>query len=266
VITLADIRLPLVGPVSKKWVVIVAGGSVLTIGYIVIRKRKASAAAASSAASGTASDATGQIDPQTGDIAGSAQDQVDLAAMQSGGTYGTAGFGLGGSGGYVVSPPAAATIPGAGGFTTNGEWVQQAEQDLGGLGIDAVALSAALGKYLTARPLNAAEQSLVDQAIAAENYPPVAGPGGYPPAMHTTPTGPGGGTGGGPPPPGMVTVPRLISERVENANSALASLGLRSTFGPRKPHVPYYVTAQNPKPGAKVKPHSTVHLTIGTRP
>jgi hypothetical protein len=264
VITLADIRLPLVGPVSKKWVVIVAGGSVLTIGYIVIRKRKASAAAASSAASGTASDATGQIDPQTGDIAGSAQDQVDLAAMQSGGTYGTAGFGLGGAGGYVISPPAAATIPGAGGFTTNGEWVQQAEQDLGGLGIDAVALSAALGKYLTARPLSPAEQSLVDQAIAAENYPPVAGPGGYPPAMHTTPTGPGG-TGGTPPPAAMVTVPHVVGDRVENANSALASLGLKSTFGPRKPRTPYWVTAQNPHAGAKVKTGSVIHLTIGTR-
>jgi len=59
-------------------------------------------------------------------------------------------------------------VPGTGGFTTNGQWAQQAETDLGGIGISQTALAAALGHYLTGQPLAAGEQSLVDQAIAEE--------------------------------------------------------------------------------------------------
>jgi hypothetical protein len=126
-------------------------------------------------------------------------------------------------------------------------------------------LAAALGKYLTARQLTAAEQSLVDQAIAFAGYPPVSGPGGYPPAMHTQSTSTTGTPPTKPPPKpaaGKVTVPYLISERVENANSALHALGLKSTFGPRQPNEPYYVTATSPKAGTQVAKGSTVHLTI----
>jgi len=189
---MADIRLPGVGPVSKKWVVIVLAGSAATIGYIVIRKRSANAAAASTATDTGTTD-TSTIDPLTGDIAGSAQDQADLAAMQAGG-YGNSLGGYGTYGGEYVETPPGTQLPGAGGFTTNGEWAQQAEQDLGGLGIDEATLSAALGAYLTGRTLTAGQQSLTDQAIAEEGYPPVAGPGGYPPAMKTGGGGGGGGT------------------------------------------------------------------------
>jgi hypothetical protein len=262
---MADVKLPGVGPVSKKWLIIVLGGSAVTIGYIVIRKRKSSAATAGASTAGT----TGQVDPQTGDVAGSAQDQADLASLQAGGGYGlgTDGTGLGSGGfgnygGYLAASPAAAAIPGAGGFTTNGEWAQQAENDLGGLGIDQVTLSAALGAYLTGRSLTADQQSLADQAIAAEGYPPASGPGGYPPAMKT-----GGGTTPPPPPPppSKVTVPRVVGDRVANANSALQAAGLRSSFGARKPDVPYWVAAQSPVAGTKVAHGSTVHLTITTK-
>lgn len=188
---MADVKLPGVGPVSKKWFVIVGGASVLTVGYVVLRKKKTAAAAAT--ASTTATDTTGTIDPATGDIAGSAQDQADLATLQSGG-YGSGMYGggstLGNYGGYLAASPAGAAIPGSGGFATNGEWAQQAESDLA----NPPGLSNALGQYLTARTLNASDQGLVDQAIAEEGYPPVAGPTGYPPSMHTSPTGGGGGT------------------------------------------------------------------------
>jgi hypothetical protein len=187
----ADLKLPLVGPVSKKWAVIVLVASAGTVGYIVLRRRSAAASAASTASSGgTAS--SSDIDPLTGDVAGSAQDQADLAAMQAGGydDEDLADGGLGDYGGYLAATPAAATIPGAGGFTTNGEWAQQAETDLGGIGIDQTTLAAALGAYLTGRSLTADQQSLVDQAIAEENYPPVSGADGYPPAMRTGGTAP----------------------------------------------------------------------------
>lgn len=256
---MADVKLPGVGPVSKKWVIIVLGASAVTVGYVVIRKRSAASAAASTA---SAADTTGtsDIDPLTGDVAGSAQDQADLAAMQAGGYEGdNLGDGLGDYGGYLAATPAAATIPGAGGFTTNGEWAQQAETDLGGLGIAQTSLSAALGKYLTGQPLASADQQLVDQAIAEEGYPPVSGPGGYPPAMKTSPT-----STTTPPPATTVTVPRLAGDRVEDATSALSSLGLKSAFGTRKPGVPYWVTGSSPAAGTRVAARSTVKLTITT--
>ena len=187
VITLADgggAKLPGVGHVSKRWLMIVGGASVLSIGYFLYRRKQSAAAAVATPA--PSSDTTGKIDPVAGAIAGSAQDQMDLASLQDGG-YGTQGgyyAGAGSLGTSGVTPP----VPGTGGFTTNGQWAQQAEQDLGGLGIDQVALAGALGHYLTGSPLSTAEQSLVDQAIAEENYPPVAGPGNYPPSMHTTAT------------------------------------------------------------------------------
>jgi hypothetical protein len=207
-------KLPGIGPVPKKWFIIVGGGSVLMIGYVLYRKHSASAAAAATPATDQAA-TTGAIDPATGDIAGSAQDQADLAAIQAGG-YGNAAYGSTAGGYYAgsgalgtsgVTPP----VPGTGGFTTNGQWAQQAEQDLGGLGISQTALAAALGHYLTGQTLATGEQSLVDQAIAEEGYPPVAGPGNYPPAMRTSATGGSGtgGTGGGTttPPPSQLPAP-----------------------------------------------------------
>jgi hypothetical protein len=189
------VKLPGVGRVPKKWLVIVGVASLASIGYFAYRRKSAAAV--------PAADGSGQIDPATGDVAGSAQDQMDLAALQDGSAYGTGAAGgyYAGSGALGVSgvtPP----VPGTGGFTTNGQWAQQAEADLGGIGVDPVALAAALGHYLTGSPLTTAEQTLVDQAIAEEGYPPVAGATGYPPAMHASPTGPGGtgpgpGTGGG---------------------------------------------------------------------
>jgi LysM repeat protein len=192
---MADVKLPGVGPVSKKWVVIVLGVSGVTVGYVVLRRKKTAAAASTA---GAATTATGTIDPQTGDVAGSAQDQMDLAALQSGGydsgAYGAGGYGTGSSlgnyGGYLAASPAGANIPGSGGFATNGEWAQQAESDLG----NPPGLSNALGQYLTGRPLSPGDQGLTDQAIASENYPPVAGPDGYPPAMHTSATSTAPGT------------------------------------------------------------------------
>lgn len=183
------VKLPGVGRVPRKWLVIVGVASIGSIAYFAYRRKGAAAVPA-------ADGSTGQIDPLTGDVAGSAQDQMDLAALQDSSAYGT-----GTAGGYYAGSGALGTsgvnppVPGTGGFTTNGQWAQQAEADLGGIGVDQLALAAALGHYLTGSPLSSAEQSLVDQAIAEEGYPPVAGPSGYPPAMHATPAG--GGTGGG---------------------------------------------------------------------
>jgi hypothetical protein len=229
---MADVKLPGVGPVSKKWLGIVAVGSVVTVGYVLMRRKSKAAAAASSATT-----ATDTIDPATGDIAGSAQDQADLASLQTGG-YGSGMYGggstLGNYGGYLAASPAGAAIPGSGGFSTNGEWAQQAEADLA----NPPGLSNALGQYLTARTLNSSDQGLVDQAIAEEGYPPVAGPSGYPPSMHTSPTG--GGTTGTPGyqtyAPGGKTLTQLAAaDGVTVAQIRTVDPGVYAKYGTSKP-------------------------------
>lgn len=176
-----SVKVPGIGPVPKKWFIIVGGGSVVVLGYVYWKRRKSAPAAASTPGASVEGqpcvDANGM--PGVYDADGICQ----VNAGAAGGYY--AGSGAQGSSG--VTPP----VPGTGGFTTNGQWTQQAEADLAGIGIDQVALADALGAYISGRPLTSAQQSLVDQAIAAEGYPPVAGASGYPPAMHTSPTGPG---------------------------------------------------------------------------
>lgn len=183
-----DVKLPGVGPVSKKWFIIVGGGAVVTIAYVSYKKKSAAAAAPSAAAADTTgtSALSGQpcVDengnPGVYDDTGTCQ--VDTSAL--GGYY--AGSGAGGVSG-VTTP-----VAGTGGFTTNGQWSQQVIMDVQslGTGVDVPTLTAALGAYIAGQPVSAAQQSLIDQAISIDGYPPVAGANGYPPAMLNQPVAP----------------------------------------------------------------------------
>lgn len=228
------VKLPGIGRVSKKWVVIVVVASAGSIGYFLIRRKSAAAAAAAAPA---AADAGDTIDPLTGDIAGSAQDTADLASLQDTGSGLAGDDGLNDYGGYLAASPAGAAIPGAGGFATNAEWAQQAETDLGGIGIDETALAAALGHYLTGSQLAAGEQSLVDQAIAEEGYPPVSASSGYPPAMRTSATSTSG-TG------------TTTGTTTGTGTSGLAGAGPISNLQPSKQTATSVTMAWNPSKGA----------------
>lgn len=204
----------------KKNVAIVVGlGSVLVGGYFYYRQRQANAAAAASTAASTSS----QIDPQTGYAYGSPEDQAALAGL-SNATLGQTNTGASFQGGQVIgydqygNPIYGQGQPGSGmpgSFVSNAQWTQSAEALMGSDGADAIA--AALGKYLLGQPLTADQVTIVQQAIAAEGYPPVAGVNGNPPSYLTAqPTSPGGtgggGTGAGPgaknPVTGITAVPR----------------------------------------------------------
>jgi hypothetical protein len=105
-----------IGRAEIKTPYVVAGGAVVLVLVIygVIRKKQADAAAAAAAASPSSA---GQIDPETGDIAGSAQDESDLAALQGGGAgldYGGYGAYDDGAGGY------GAVYPDTGDLTSSG--------------------------------------------------------------------------------------------------------------------------------------------------
>jgi hypothetical protein len=123
---------------------------------------------------------------------------ADASGTDYGGAYGGGGSGSGGGyydqyGNWVPSGTTGTGTGGPGSFTSNAQWAQYAESQLSGI-VNEPTLSAALGKYLTGQPMTPDQKSLADQAIAIAGYPPVSGPGGFPPAMHT---GGGGGHGQG---------------------------------------------------------------------
>lgn len=165
----------------KKNVAIGIGVAAVAVGgFYWYRNRQASS---SSTTSQTATQDQG-VDPATGYPYGSPEDQAALAASggYSGQTYG------GGYGGYGPQTQPPQTPPQ--GFQDNAQWTQAAEQLMGSTGNDSIAAS--LGKYLVAAPLTTDQVTVVQEAIAAEGYPPVAGPNGFPPSYKTVE---------GPPPP-----------------------------------------------------------------
>jgi hypothetical protein len=61
-------------------------------------------------------------------------------------------------------------------ITTNAQWTKQAVSDLADKGFDTLAVSSALGKFLSRQPVTAAEAELIRDAIAFEGNPPENGP------------------------------------------------------------------------------------------
>jgi LysM repeat protein len=188
-----DTNLPAVGKVPRKGLVIgmlvAAAGGV----YIWWRHKESAAATASSAtpaayAYGYGSygyGAQGQLTPE--ELAS----EEGLEPYGYGGVY---GYGAGGAGVGVGSPypVTAPVVP----VTTNAEWAQAAETELGNSGYDSTTSAAALGKYITGGAVTADQQSIIQSAIAFEGYPPQPGANNYPPNINTGPaTGQSGGGG-----------------------------------------------------------------------
>lgn len=266
------VKVPGIGPVKKQTAMLVSGGVVLLIGIVLYRKKQASDAAnaATAANSSAASSATqGSIDPETGYPYGSSQDEAALAALQNQilptetsqgdgeiigyDDEGNPIYGVGGSSGGLTSN-----------FTTNAQWAQAAQQYLvNTAGADSATVNIALGEYITGQAVSATQQQVVEQAIAYENLPPVAGPNGFPPSINTgTPstTAPGGS---------KVTLPKYNGMRVEDCTASLTKLGLVGHFSPslasRKPNVAYYIESMTPAGGSSVAAGSTVDFGIGTK-
>lgn len=190
-------KVPVVGTEKKSTVMLFAAAGVGVIIYAMMAKKKAAAAAAAAAApgagAGTFTDPAGSVcsapNPATGYCPGTPADisaQQQLAAGSS--AYGVSGGSQYG-GGYLGS------VSSLGGqslsnavpvFTNNGAWGQYVEQMLGSNGSDAIA--AAIAKYLSGQSLTTDQATVAEEAVAIANYPPVSGPGGFPPSMNTTAT------------------------------------------------------------------------------
>jgi hypothetical protein len=183
-----------------------------------------------------------------------------------GGEYGYGGaYGYGIGEGYGVGSPYPPNAP-TQLATTNAAWAQAAEQYLSQTGgYDAGTVAAALGIYITGSTLSAAQQAVVEAAIAFEGYPPQSGANGYPPAMHTsTSTGQGGGGGGGGGTNGKVTVPSITGLSIDNAGVTLSSEGLKiRVISPpvRNHQFTYTILTQTPKAGSQANKNSSVNVT-----
>ena len=195
------------GTVQKK-TALALGGIALALGGIVYWREKKLGGLTP-----TNTNAAGEVDPATGFVYGTPEDLAALAAQ---------GTDLGGGGGGSASGGGSGSIPPGGiigtAFTSNGQWVQAVEDYMttNNLVVDPTQLSAALGKYITGTYIDpsSAAYSLVQQAISVQNYPPIAGANGYPPAINTHPatTTPPVTTPGAPKPPPKPT-PKPLPKR-----------------------------------------------------
>ena len=178
---MADVKLPLVGGVSRKALLIGGGSAALLITVLFLRKKKTAAAPSAAA------------DPNAADPAASG-DYVDpgLQDTSMGPTYGATGYYDPNTGQWVYGNSGTGQAL----AVTNQQWAQNAISYLGSQGTDTGALSAALGAYLQGQPVTSDQVALIDQAIAAEGYPPQSGPNGYPPGINESGTPSQGGTGG----------------------------------------------------------------------
>jgi hypothetical protein len=175
------------GKPVKKQTVIVASAGIVIIGVAAVRYRKqqqtaaaAASAAAAAQAPGTGAGTSDQIDPATGFPYGSVE---DASALTSQAAYNTPTNYLYGGGGSASS-----YVPNSGGFTSNAQWAQAAEDYLvNTAGADSASVGNALGKYITGGVLDSTMAAIVNQAIAFEGYPPIPGPDGYPPSIRNAP-------------------------------------------------------------------------------
>lgn len=180
------VKIPLIGPTSKK--VAYAGGSVavLVLGYAYWRHRQSLADNALVSSTTVPTDTTstgdtGTLDPATGYDYGTAQDSDALAAQS------VANVNAGGGNGVT---PTAGSTPTA--YATNGQWAQAGEDYLSNtVGLDAATVSAAIGAYLAGANVTEAQTSIIHQVIAAVGMPPAAGVSGFPPSIHTVATSTG---------------------------------------------------------------------------
>lgn len=147
-------------------------------------KKNGTTASASGAGTTDPAGNTGVIDPTTGYVYGSPEDQSALSA-QGGGSSGTSS-----------NTPGGSTI--AGQYPDNESWGRAAINYLVGLGVDPTTANEAIQNFLSSQPLNSNQQGDVNLAIQALGAPPSPpGPVGNNPPPVVTPPPPPSSTGSG---------------------------------------------------------------------
>jgi len=280
--------IPAVGKVPK-WAV-GAGLAGVTVLVIMHYRSKSSTAAAATAAPATAAAGQYPADGTTGNPAdpystdpATGQTYGDESAG-SAGSYGAYSSGISGGGSYPwdgtygnTSDPysqdpstgqtygnegaSAGSAYGAGGppFSTDAAWSAWVIQQMTAINpnTDAGALTDALGVYLAGQPVTAAQRTLIFDAQAMGGSPPVAGAGGYPPAVRAA-------ASAGPGHAATVTVPKVTGKSGAAAISALHAAHLRGQL-PAGRHGVYTVSSQSPGAGRRVTENTIVELGIAEK-
>lgn len=141
----------------------------VVVWYVVSRRKSSSAGGQQTDPAGN----TGTIDPKTGYVYGTSQDQSALGAQDSG-NLGTSS----GSGSTV-----------AGQYTTNADWARAAINLLVGQGIDPTEANTAIEQYIGSQQLSPQQQADVNLAIQSLGAPPdPPQPGGNPTPIVTPPS------------------------------------------------------------------------------
>lgn len=273
-----DIKVPGIGDVPKKYVIggVVVGGGIAVIVFLRARSSANAAAAANTTSNAGSTTANSAIDPATGipyseegGYGGYASSGIDPAtgipyaeeAGYGGSDYG--GYGAYGSGtgydaaGYPIGSEAdlqwqQQQSGGGSGITTNEEWLQAAENDLG----NTAAVTTALTMVLGGLTVTTAQKGIFDEALGIEGQPP----GGYPKPIKTSDTGghPGGGGGG------KVKIPNVDGLLVEQASQILTAQGLKVSAPKGLPGQLHVVTSTTPSINSSVNSGSTVTLHFKT--
>jgi hypothetical protein len=182
------VKVPVVGPEKKSTVMLFGVAGVGVIIYAIMAKKKAAAAAAAASSASPVSaaftDPAGNQcaapDASTGYCPGTPEDISAQEQLSGSGSYGM-GSGYGSSVSSLGGQSINNAVPV---FTNNGAWGTYVEQMLGSNGSDSIA--AAVAKYLAGASLTTDQATVAEEAIAIANYPPVSGPGGFPPSMNTS--------------------------------------------------------------------------------
>lgn len=204
---------------AKKIYLIGGAAGLVIVGFIYFKNKS----------SGASSDSSSDIDPATGQIAGSAADEAALAAAGQGGEidpatgdpYGSAadeaalasddddGDSAGALGEYTPIGTTTTSIE------TNAQWSQYAQSTLAAIGYDPETVAGAIGAYLGKIPETATQTAIVQVALA-ECGPPPQGTYSIIPTATTTTTA-----------TAMTTVPTLSrGETAGTMHNAIEAAGL----------------------------------------
>jgi Fibronectin type III domain len=178
------VKVPIIGQTNKATLFIAGLAGVGALGYAYWKKKKAAATTTPGTTSGYGygSQYAYGYGAQGYEPYGYGYGPFGLGAYGGSGNY---GYGYYGAGTEVPEE-----VPSQ--ASTNAEWSEACVSALTNQGFAGQDVLSALGLYLTGSPMSALQVQIVQAAIAAEGYPPVAGANGYPPAINS-----GGTTGGG---------------------------------------------------------------------
>jgi hypothetical protein len=202
-----------IGGVKKEYVYAgVAVGGVLLV--VVYMRSKSKAAATGATVTDPAGNVCAALNPSSGYCPGSPQDLSytgtgsTLAGSNSASYVGGQIIGYDQYGNPIYSSSTSQTgVPGA--YTNDAQWTQAALISLqqADPSTSSEIISAALGAYINGVAATSDQQSIIQQAIALQGFPPVGGQNGYPPSIKNAPAATTPPPTNNPPPSGNLVAP-----------------------------------------------------------